>query len=65
MIDYWTRFVITGDPNGPGQPRWPAFTDRTGGARWMSLRPDGSRVITDFAADHQCGFWDALAARER
>ena len=65
MIDYWARFVITGDPNGPGQPRWPAFEDRPGGARWMSLRPDGSRVTTDFAAEHQCRFWDALAAGSR
>ncbi|GFG72575.1 carboxylesterase/lipase family protein [Mycolicibacter senuensis] len=56
MIEYWTGFVVTGAPVGVGQPDWPAAaagSDR----RWMSLRPDGSRMITDFAAAHRCDFW--------
>ncbi|MCF6385856.1 carboxylesterase family protein [Mycobacterium sp. MBM] len=60
MIDYWAHFVSDGVPRAPGAPDWPALH---GGTPWMSLRPDGSRLIDDYSAQHQCGFWDGLEAK--
>jgi para-nitrobenzyl esterase len=60
MIVWWGAFTRLGAPDAPGQPSWPAYTSR----QLMSLRPAGqSRTIpaATFAAEHQCGFWNAQA----
>jgi para-nitrobenzyl esterase len=54
MIQYWTNFVKTGNPNGSG-PEWPLYNAYT--SQILSLRPEGSVVINNFDADHHCAFW--------
>ncbi len=61
MIVWWGAFTRLGAPDAPGQPYWPAYTSR----QLMSLRPGGQSTTipaATFAAEHQCGFWNAQAA---
>jgi para-nitrobenzyl esterase len=60
MIDYWSRFVATGDPAVDGQPGWPRFGGSPSPENRLSLQPDGSRLINSFDESHQCGFWESL-----
>jgi para-nitrobenzyl esterase len=60
MVDYWSRFVATGSPTAPGQPEWPEIGDNRGAGKFLSLQPDGSRVITTFEQEHQCAFWASV-----
>lgn len=57
MIDYWAHFVADGVPTAVDSPEWPKVS---GDGPWMSLQPDGSRVIDDFGQQHQCDFWAGL-----
>ncbi|MCQ9129733.1 carboxylesterase/lipase family protein [Streptomyces hilarionis] len=56
MIDYWTRFARTGDPDGPSTPHWPRRTV-------LSLAPDHIVPTRTAQRRHHCAFWDALEPR--
>jgi para-nitrobenzyl esterase len=51
MMDYWTNFARTGDPNGPGLPEWPRY-DKTGTVmhldREAHASPDTTRARYEF-----------------
>ena len=39
MSSYWVNFAKSGDPNGPGLPKWPAY--RAKDEVWMQFGPGG------------------------
>ncbi|SEF16820.1 carboxylesterase/lipase family protein [Streptomyces sp. Ag109_O5-10] len=53
MIDYWSRFARTADPNGPSAPVWSRHTV-------LSLAPDHVVPTRTAESRHHCAFWSAL-----
>ena len=54
------RVLADSAPKTTGLPDWPAQDGSPDHNSWMSLRPGGSRLVTDFEAAHQCPFWATL-----
>ena len=44
MSSYWVNFAKNGDPNGPGLPRWPAFSANAQNAMIFDTQP-GARPL--------------------
>ena len=57
MQRYWTNFAKTGDPNGAGLPRWPAYDSSSGN---LLVLDDGTNATAGEFHVEQCKFLDAL-----
>lgn len=62
MRAYWTNFARTGNPSGEGVPVWPQFQQARSGPV-QSLNKPQSRSVSNFAEEHQCGFWETVQRR--
>lgn len=62
MVDYWTNFAHTGNPNTPGAPLWPVLRASSPLAQSVqSLAPEpGGIHPVDAESAHHCSFWDRL-----
>ena len=56
LIGYWTQFARTGNPNRRGLQPWPPYKTR-GPVLSLAAGPHGI-ATTNFAATHQCSFWN-------
>jgi para-nitrobenzyl esterase len=54
MIQYWTHFAKTGNPNSSGAPHWPRYGKSD---LFQSLEPPKPVTQSDFAIDHKCAIW--------
>ncbi|WP_344917931.1 carboxylesterase/lipase family protein [Streptosporangium oxazolinicum] len=64
MIDYWSRFAASGDPNRPGLPVWKRVHPADDTPYVQELAPGRGGVKPfDRASAHNLAFWDELAGR--
>ncbi|GAA0582234.1 carboxylesterase family protein [Kribbella sandramycini] len=56
MLDYWSAFAHTGDPNTPALPHWPRFHPKDRAVQSLDLQLGR----TDLAGTHNCGLWATI-----
>jgi para-nitrobenzyl esterase len=59
MIDYWTHFAETGDPNSSDEPVWEPYSAQMD--EFQSLVPPAPMTESNFDSAHQCStFWNTF-----
>jgi para-nitrobenzyl esterase len=62
MSSYWANFIKKGDPNGPGLPKWPAYSAKSG-REVMNLEADSHAAPEKHRDRYE--FLDSVAAEAR
>jgi para-nitrobenzyl esterase len=58
MVGYWSRMGKAGDPNGAGDPAWPAVTAKNDA--YLEIGPAGTAAAATGPLDAHCDFWDTV-----
>jgi len=63
IVDAWTSFARSGNPNGQGNSPWPRFKDRGNDPVVLSESIPNLFPLTDaeISDRHQCVFWDSIS----
>ncbi|HLK41545.1 MAG TPA: carboxylesterase family protein, partial [Polyangiaceae bacterium] len=54
MVNFWTQFAKTGNPNPAGSMTWPAYTTANDSILTLNTPASGVQVTTGFKAAHKC-----------
>jgi para-nitrobenzyl esterase len=62
LVDAWTNFTRTGNPNRPGESIWPQYINDSNAQSYLvqDIPELGTISDNDFTADHKCDFWRDL-----
>ena len=56
IVDYWSRIARIGNPNGGGEPEWPAVTPDND----VYLEISAKTEAKNGSAKAHCDFWDTI-----
>jgi para-nitrobenzyl esterase len=56
LVGYWTRMAKTGDPNGGGDPQWPAYSSESD----AYLEIGATTTAKTGPVEAHCDFWDTV-----
>jgi para-nitrobenzyl esterase len=60
MLDYWTAFARSGNPNGPGRPQWTPIDSNTVSSVSLVPSDQGGIEQVNLTSEHHCNFWASL-----